>query len=99
VLLVFFLLHRDVPEVDRLVVTPEAKVLPSFVKATEKTECLWPFRVTVFLPLAISHKLMVPSPLAAASILPSGLNAKLLIEFVKPFLRVFVFLPVVMSQM
>src|SRR5208283_1796513 len=58
---------------------PEAKSLPSGLKARERTRSVCPLRIASFLPLATSHDLII-APLvlpefAEATVLPSGLNA------------------------
>src|SRR5207247_843881 len=53
---------------------PEASILPSALKATEKTGHGYPLRVTRPSPLAASHSLIVLSALALAMVLPSGLK-------------------------
>src|SRR5205807_311124 len=51
---------------------PEAKVLPSGLKATDQTTAC-PLRVIRCLPVATSHSATVSSVLAEARTLPSGL--------------------------
>src|SRR5205807_2211793 len=54
---------------------PEARILPSGLKATDVTGKLCPLRVAVIFPLFTSHSLIVLSSLPQASAWPSGLNA------------------------
>jgi hypothetical protein len=55
---------------------PEAKNLPSGVKATELTECLCPFKVAITFCHSKLHSLTVLSSLPEAKYLPSGEKAK-----------------------
>src|SRR5947209_3817561 len=69
------LLALHVPQLDRLSPLPEARVLPSGLKATDDTPSVCPLRVACSLPVATSHNLIVLSLLADANVLPSGLKA------------------------
>src|SRR5438270_772317 len=53
---------------------PEASVLPSGLKTTERTGSLWPWRVVRSFPVDQSQSLIVASSLPEASNLASGLK-------------------------
>src|SRR5580765_2964444 len=58
------------------VAPPDATSLPSGLKATQWTLCLWALEITaVFFPLATSQNLMVLSVPPETKLLPSRLNA------------------------
>ncbi len=58
-----------------LLMLPEARVLPSGLKATEVTSPACDKSVAVYLPLATSQSLTAKSLPPEAKVLPSGLNA------------------------
>src|SRR5204862_207160 len=76
---------------------PEASVLPSRLKVTELTGCVWPSRVAISFALATSHNLTVLSSLAEATSLPSELKATPLTASLWPR-RVVIFLAAATSQ-